>query len=273
MRAACPRSHPRRQNLWLTRILVFLVAVGEVSWQRYPATDAITPSPRSGHSITCHNGKAYVFGGCGVSDDGSKQEIFSETWCCNMQGETPQWEVIDVMGDVPPARWRHTATLLPDQESIFVFGGLSKGKRFNDSYVLSIGSMEWNIKETAGSAPHPRSHHTANLITMDPEEGDDLALPKHKIAIVGGFGGPGTSRDYFMDCHFLELDTWTWGKVPNIRGPQPKPRSDHCACLTRGLLIIMGGRGWSTGKTDPGFYNDVHVLDLKKSEKRARVHA
>ena len=193
-----------------------------------------------------------------------KQENFSETWCCDMSGEAPKWELLDVMGDVPPARWRHTATLLPDDDEIFVFGGLVMGKRFNDSYVFSISRLEWNIKECAGTAPHPRSHHTANLIKFDAE--DELEMPKHKVAILGGFGGPGTSRDYFIDLHFLELDTWSWFKVPNIRGPNPKPRSDHCTCLTRGLLIVMGGRGWSTGKTDPGFYNDVNVLDLKKSE-------
>ena len=51
-----------------------------------------------------------------------------------------------------------------------------------------------------------------------------------------------------------------------MRGPPPKPRSDHCTCLSRGLLIVLGGRGWAQGKTDPGFYSDMHVLDVKKCE-------
>ena len=181
----------------------------------------------------------------------------------DISGDQPKWDLADVMGDVPPARWRHTATLLPDGQNVLVFGGLNKGKRFNDTYVLSIDKMEWNIKECAGTPPHPRSHHTANLVEFVPE--DELELPKQRIVVVGGYGGPGTSRDYFMDVNLLELDTWSWNKIANVRGPQPKPRSDHCACLTRGLLIISGGRGWSTGKTDPGFYSDMHVLDLKKS--------
>jgi electron transfer flavoprotein alpha subunit len=61
-------------------------------------------------------------------------------------------------------------------------------------------------------------------------------------AVVGGYGGPGTTRDFYMDVHFLELDSWTWIKVANIRGPAPKPRSDHCTCLSRGMLIVSGGR-------------------------------
>jgi hypothetical protein len=242
--------------------------LGEVSWQHFKDDTEGGPSPRSGHSITVTGGgsKTVVFGGCGVSNTGDKQEIFSETWLLDISGDAPKWDLADVMGDVPPARWRHTATLLPDQKNVLIFGGLNKGKRFNDTYVLSIDKMEWNIKECAGTPPHPRSHHTANLIEFEPD--DELELPKQRVCVIGGYGGPGTSRDYFMDVNMLELDTWSWTKIANVRGPQPKPRSDHCACLTRGILIVSGGRGWSTGKTDPGFYNDIHCLDLKKSKPR-----
>ena len=87
----------------------------------------------------------------------------------------------------------------------------------------------------------------------------------HKVVVLGGYGGPGTTRDFFMDVHMLELNTWTWTRVENVRGPAPKPRSDHCTCLSRGMLIVLGGRGWAQGKADPGFYSDMHVLDVKKS--------
>ena len=238
--------------------------LGEVSWQHYISTKE-SPSPRSGHSITVTGTKTVVFGGCGVSEDGTSQQVFSDTWLLSLDGDAPKWEYADVMGDVPPPRWRHTATLLPDNANVLVFGGLCKGKRFNDTYVLSIDKYEWNIKECAGTPPHPRSHHTANLIKFEAE--DELELPKHKVCIIGGYGGPGTSRDYFMDVNMLELDTWTWLKIANVRGPQPKPRSDHCTCLSRGILIMSGGRGWSQGKADPGFFNDVHCLDVKKSAR------
>ena len=236
--------------------------LGEVSWATF-TPDESYPSPRSGHSITCApNGQTFIFGGCGVSDGGRTQETFSETWTLKM-GDTPTWKLADVMGDIPPPRWRHTSTLLPDANSMLVFGGLQKRRRFNDVYVLTFDKLEWNIKECAGTPPHPRSHHTANLIEFEPESEEDLV--KQKIAIVGGYGGPNTSVDFFMDVHFLELDTWTWVKVQNMRGPNPKPRSDHCSCFTRGILIVAGGRGWAAGKTDPGFYDDIHCLNIKKS--------
>ena len=243
--------------------------LGEVAWQHLtPKEDktAGSPSPRSGHSINFSPQitKSIIFGGCGISADGHSQEVFNETWFLTT-GDSPLWELVDVMGDVPQARWRHTATLLPDGGNLLIFGGLNKGKRFNDAYVLDVAKCEWNIKECNGTPPPPRSHHTANLIQFEPE--DELELPKHKVCIVGGYGGPGTTRDFYMDVHMLELDSWTWNRIQNVRGPSPRPRSDHCACLTRGFLVISGGRGWSTGKTDPGFFDDIHCLDVKKSAR------
>ena len=240
--------------------------LGEIAWQPV-TTKGDGPSARSGHSITVSGNKAIIFGGCGVAKDGNTVQIFNETWELGLGGDVYSWTLVEAMGDEPTPRWRHTATLLPGDDTVLVFGGLNKGMRFNDSYVLSVAKMEWNIKECAGTPPCPRSHHTANLVTFPATEVEDIREPeKSKVAVVGGYGGPGTTRDFYMDVHFLELDSWTWIKVANIRGPAPKPRSDHCTCLSRGMLIVSGGRGWSEGKTDPGFYDDMHCYDYVKNE-------
>ena len=141
--------------------------LGEVAWQHAEVKadkGSGSPSPRSGHTINYSPviSKAIVFGGCGISDDGLSQQVFSETWYLET-GDEPKWGLVDVMGDVPQARWRHTATLLPDGSNLLVFGGLNKGKRFNDTYVLDVQKCEWNIKECNGTPPPPRSHHTAKL--------------------------------------------------------------------------------------------------------------
>jgi hypothetical protein len=166
--------------------------MGEVSWQNVQAKgDA--PSPRSGHSITVAGSKAVIFGGCGVSEDGLTQQVFSETWLLEL-GETPKWELADMLGDVPVARWRHTSTLLPDGKDMLIFGGLCQGKRFNDTYVLSIDKMEWNIKECAGTPPHPRSHHTSNLIEFEAETEEEIT--KHKV-----IAAPATPHPFAAAAH------------------------------------------------------------------------
>lgn len=235
--------------------------LGAIEWTQ-PATKGDKPSPRSGHTITVVGEKAVIFGGCGVTKD-NEPCVVNETYYLTMTADPMKWELADLMGDIPSPRWRHTATLLPDQDSIMMFGGLYKGKRFNDVHVLSVEKNEWTIKECAGSAPQPRSHHTASTIKEEAE--DELSLPQHKVFILGGYGGLGTSRDFFMDVHFLALDNWTWEKVGEQKGIPPSPRSDHCACVSGSQIIISGGRGWSHGK-DPGFHNDLFVLDTQKME-------
>ena len=154
------------------------------------------------------------------------------------------------------------ATLLPDNHSILYFGGLCKGKRFNDTHVFDVTTREWALREIEGTPPHPRSHHTATLVEFDEEEDGDA---EKKIFIIGGYGGAGSTRDFTMDVHALDLDTWSWSKIERIKGPAPRPRADHAVCVAGNLLILTGGRGSAT-KGFSGYYDDVHVLDLTDQE-------
>ena len=58
--------------------------------------------------------------------------------------------------------------------------------------------------------------------------------------MIGGYGGPGTTRDFFMDVNILELDVeLDEGAVHE--GAGAKPRSDHCVCVSGKKLILSGG--------------------------------
>ena len=102
-----------------------MVKSGEVIWinpKENPKSTA-RPCARSGHSITCINEKAYLFGGCGVEN--GAPSVFNDMHLLHIS-EGFRWEKVDAMGDVPPPRWRHSATLLPDNNTVFLFGGLCK---------------------------------------------------------------------------------------------------------------------------------------------------
>ena len=100
--------------------------LGEVCWL-HPESKGEGPTPRSGHSISCIDGKAIVFGGCGVSADGLSQEIYNDTWELHIgEGDSPSWHLADAMGDLPNPRWRHTATVLPDSGGILLFENLQE---------------------------------------------------------------------------------------------------------------------------------------------------
>ena len=59
----------------------------------------------------------------------------------------------------------------------------TQGKRYNDTYFFDIARKEWELREIAGTPPHPRSHHTASLVEFDEEEDGDA---EKKIFIIGG---------------------------------------------------------------------------------------
>ena len=173
-----------------------MVKSGEVCWtspKENPKSEK--PSARSGHSITCLNEKAIIFGGCGVEDGAAA--VFNDMYMLHIT-DAYRWEKVDAMGDVPPPRWRHTATLLPDNNTIFVFGGLAKGKRFNDTYTFDVMRREWTLKEIAGTPPHPRSHHTASLVEFDEEEDGEA---EKKIFIIGGYAPSDSSARGSTSAH------------------------------------------------------------------------
>ncbi|KAJ1633365.1 hypothetical protein T492DRAFT_546868, partial [Pavlovales sp. CCMP2436] len=239
---------------------------GEVAWSN-PRASGDLPTARSGHSLTVVNdgrthSHAYLFGGCGVTQD-NRGGCFNDVYVLSIGDVTcPVWERPGLAGEPPPPRWRHTATLLPDNTSIFIFGGQAAGRRFNDTHVFHTERREWMQRAVAGAPPTPRSHHTATLVEFDVEE-DGLA--EKKIFIIGGYGGVGSSRDFLMDVHALDLETWSWSRIERIKGTPPHVRADHTVCVAGSRLILMGGRGHPS-KGNNGHYNDVHVLDLLAQE-------
>ena len=55
-----------------------------------------------------------MFGECGVTKD-NVSKVFNTTYLLKFNSDPMVWELADPMGVVPSERWRHTATLMPDQ--------------------------------------------------------------------------------------------------------------------------------------------------------------
>ena len=128
------------------------------------------------------------------------------------------------------------------------------------SRTLPELSAEMNAKlEEWVSAKRQRDFQTSDRIRdemkRDGVNPEDYRPPPGKggggggYGAGGGYGGPGTTRDFYIDVHMLELDTWTWNRIANVRGPSPRPRSDHCAAATQ---VAPRGRA-------PGFIVDLRV--------------
>ena len=135
--------------------------LGEVQWTKVElgAKSATRRRRRrSGHTITW-SAPAPWRSAAGITPTingvAGEPAIFNETYFLKLAALPRTRELVDVMGDVPSPRWRHTSTLLPDHARGAGGGGLEKGRRFNDTHVFSMPDREWNIKECAVLAGAP----------------------------------------------------------------------------------------------------------------------
>lgn len=84
------------------------------------------PSSRWGHSAATNNGKLYILGGRNEQDIIDLHEFNSET---------SQWREIEVTGQLPKARRRHSAIFMSG--ALVMFGGFD-GNFYNDLNILDF---------------------------------------------------------------------------------------------------------------------------------------
>lgn len=165
-----------------------------------------------------------------------------------------EWNRVEVEGEAPPPRWRHTANVI-DKTRILIFGGFhSRSVRLNDVWVLDTLKMQW---ECLHHGERPPSDHTyKHVVELDREANAKAAgglaggedededeegggeKPKAEGAVVGG----------------------TEDASNEITGTPPFPRGGHTASQIGNSLYVFGGYGGSGyGRRD---FNDLWSLNL-----------
>ena len=118
----------------------------EVSWRK-PELIGDSPTPRSGHTLTILDAspdaatrKALLFGG--LTGDA---ELTNEAHVLEFTEEPYEWTPVECQdGAAPPARQKHTATLIGDGR-VLVFGGRG-GKQsmaMSDCWIFDAAEMCW----------------------------------------------------------------------------------------------------------------------------------
>ena len=189
------------------------------------------PSARVGHSLTAlEDGTLLLFGG-GVPDG-----VHND--CFVLDTATLQWRGVATTGDVPPARYQHTASLVAGK--LYVIGGAATETVFDDLHVLDTASWTWSRPDVRGDAPGPRNMHTAAVV------GDSIFV----------FGGALTFDNAVADgaVHVLDTKTLTWSQ-PYTYGQGPTPRFGH-SCESMGRRLVFFG-----GMDRDHEYNDCYALD------------
>lgn len=115
------------------------------------------PRPTAYHTAVTYNQKMYVFGGFtyvqGYSTPGIRNNDLH-----SFDFVTKTWNKVSYTGQNPPPLSGHRAVVVGD--NMIVFGGsLDDLQRTNEMWSYNFHTKVWEIVETAGTRPSPRSSH------------------------------------------------------------------------------------------------------------------
>jgi hypothetical protein len=175
---------------------------------------------RQWHSATYVPQRKLLIACFGETMDPIKKKLVTSDTIRVLDTDIMLWYPPAVSGDVPSGRSGHTLTHLPGSSDLILFGGNRGNKWLNNVSVLDTARWIWSTPAVKGSAPKPRSYHSATAV-----KGQNGT---YKVVIFGG----NNKASSFNSVHVLETkeDGWKWTH-PSVSGKEPVPRTGHSACL------------------------------------------
>ncbi|XP_030283503.1 tRNA wybutosine-synthesizing protein 4 [Sparus aurata] len=137
-------------------------------------------------------------------------------------------EEIVCIGNPPPTRWRHTATVVSHKGKnfLFVFGGKNQAEAvLGEGYFLCMDQQHWTEMPVEGATPEARHSHSA-------------------CSYQGGvvvFGGLDRREVPLGDTVVLKPNErgFSWERIE--LQPSPVPRYSHSAHVIGDKLVVVGG--------------------------------
>lgn len=226
---------------------------GTPTWTKLSPTGTLPPV-REGHASVydAATNTMIVFGGTDCAGN-----YYNDVWILsNADGSvaTPKWTQSKPVGTGPAARSQSTAIYDSTNRVMTVFGGAGAAKAvFNDVWTLANvnGTPTWTQLAPTGTAPNPRSGHTAVYDSAN-----------NRMIIHGGVAGSTA----------VQNDTWilsdangvgaspAWTQLsPTDSAPY---RASHTAIYdpTSSEMVIFGGDSQL-----PKTFTDDHVFVLTKA--------
>uniref|UniRef100_A0A4W5ND88 Host cell factor C1 n=1 Tax=Hucho hucho TaxID=62062 RepID=A0A4W5ND88_9TELE len=184
------------------------------------------------------------------------------------------WDIPITYGVLPPPRESHTAVVYTEKTSnksrLVIYGGMS-GCRLGDLWTLDIDTLTWNKPSVNGTAPLPRSLHSATTIT-------------NKMYVFGGWV-PLVMDDVKVATHekewkctntlaCLNLDSMSWESVlmDSLEDNIPRARAGHCSVAINSRLYVWSGRdGYRKAWNNQVCCKDLWYLETEKPRPPSRV--
>ncbi|XP_064812250.1 host cell factor 1-like isoform X2 [Oncorhynchus masou masou] len=233
------------------------------------------PCPRLGHSFSLVGNKCFLFGGLANDSEDPKNNIpryLNDLYTLELRAGSSVvgWDIPITYGVLPPPRESHTAVVDTEKSRLVIYGGMS-GCRLGDLWILDIDTLTWNKPSINGTAPLPRSLHSATTIT-------------NKMFVFGGWV-PLVMDDVKVATHekewkctntlaCLNLDSMVWESVllDSLEENIPRARAGHCSVAINSRLYVWSGRdGYRKAWNNQVCCKDLWYLETEKPRPPSRV--
>ena len=179
--------------------------------------------PRSSHSLTVIDGRAYIFGGESSPGVLAGDEVHIVSLPSSSNAGEPDYKCVPALeqdGSGPGPRAGHTASAIGDR--IYIFGGRGKDKKPLEEngrvWVFDTDSLHWSHLEPTENTPYPSARYQhASVISEHP-------LPNNAARA----------------STYTEQIQSTIAKIPSLISKPSPPATPH------GTLILHGGLSSST---------------------------
>eukprot|EP01126_Amoeba_proteus_P058423 TRINITY_DN7538_c0_g1_i1.p1 TRINITY_DN7538_c0_g1~~TRINITY_DN7538_c0_g1_i1.p1 ORF type:complete len:227 (-),score=34.40 TRINITY_DN7538_c0_g1_i1:91-771(-) len=217
--------------------------------------------PRESFSAVLHRRTVYFFGGACAVNRNDYGITFGDLWALHLPNEGKIsknsiliWEKIENYSGVPPTpRWGHTGVLMPDRNSMLIYGGtFSTEKCFSDVFLYNFDQNLWTTVKVSGTSPQLRQRTTGTVV------GTTLYI----------LGGLLLQRDFEQtsEINLLDLSNFSWSSSLKLRNfseilsDEILRRYGHSITTTgKGSFVCVGGSG-NHSKSYKSLLNDVIFL-------------
>eukprot|EP01127_Copromyxa_protea_P009545 TRINITY_DN2261_c0_g1_i1.p1 TRINITY_DN2261_c0_g1~~TRINITY_DN2261_c0_g1_i1.p1 ORF type:complete len:525 (-),score=82.62 TRINITY_DN2261_c0_g1_i1:143-1717(-) len=238
-----PRSHPGykppepvppEENQWITVL------------SQMPSSFA--------HSSVVVNDHLLCFGG--FCDDLTQNHTLLLQTTANGVPKDAKMFQLRVRGDIPPARERHTASLIG--KNMFVIGGYNRSSDlyFNSVYIFDTVSLTWSKVDTRGNIPERRCGHTASVI-----DGKIWIFGGRVKVKLGDSFLDDSVTQYRNDVYCYDPERSEWSRYEPI-GHGPSGRALATATVVGRKIYIFGGANSVGNRHDTSGFCDLYALDI-----------
>lgn len=223
---------------------------GSEAWTRITTTGNPPPALSGATAIVDQvNDRLIVFGG----EDGSGGK--NDVWSLNCQ--TLIWQHLNPSGNLPPARYLHRAVYDPNQNKMYIFGGLNNSTYYNDVWALDLtsGNENWQQLFPSGDSPGERCGFFCDY--------------SNEEKMIIGFGWKYSSEyTYYNDIWILHLNSLTWERIyPTTSAVEGRRGPCGAYDPNRRLIYIFGGDQYYDYYLDDTYVLSVDPIAISENDK------